>query len=607
MKKLSLLIAFFLLLSPFAVSAQQNLVQGGTGLSTYAAGDIPYATSNTLHFSKLNIGAVGTCLSSSGTLPQWTTCATGGNSKWATSTDGTSIYPNTATKVGIGTTTPINSLAIVGSNITPGGSSLINGNVSIATTDAGADNVGAMLSLGGDRAGGIGLGVFGGIRGVKEGSSAGNTAGALAFYTLQPAVAFAERARITSTGLFGINTTVPLARLSVGAGSLTDANVPIQISSQGVGTESYIGLNKNGAYGLLIGNAESTGGRNGGVIRQVSTDPLTIITNNTNNTMTFLSSGNVGIATTTPPSRLTLATSTAYTAAFPDFLIGPSGLVSATTSGTFIGANANQNFSGSFFDFQNNGTDKIRADFQGTLTSAGGMKIAQTRPSSGGGYSWTSDPTTGFWEFGAGKVGVDVSGNTLFSFENGREQFTSPELLGWNPGSNLNNAPDVGFSRNAIGTLALGNGTLNDITGDFIAGQLSLGTSTTQTATLAVQSNSTSLDIATFATTTGKAVSGLDAKGHSYTSGTAPVISSCGTGSPTISGDDQGGSVTTGTAATACTLTFNLAYPVAPYCMASDNSGAVTPSVTTTTLGITFGLGAGLSGGVIYYECHYHR
>ena len=55
----------------------------------------------------------GTCLTGNGLgAIGTTTCggSSGGGSMWATSTDTTSIYPNSATKVGIGTTSPVASL-----------------------------------------------------------------------------------------------------------------------------------------------------------------------------------------------------------------------------------------------------------------------------------------------------------------------------------------------------------------------------------------------------------------------------------------------------------------------------------------------------------------
>lgn len=43
---------------------------GGTGLTSYTAGDLPYYATGTA-LSKLGIGSVGTILTSSGTAPQW--------------------------------------------------------------------------------------------------------------------------------------------------------------------------------------------------------------------------------------------------------------------------------------------------------------------------------------------------------------------------------------------------------------------------------------------------------------------------------------------------------------------------------------------------------
>lgn len=52
----------------------------------------------------------GVCVSSSSS-------SSGGNSKWATSSDTTSIYPNSATKVGIGTTSPGTTLSVEGVSV----------------------------------------------------------------------------------------------------------------------------------------------------------------------------------------------------------------------------------------------------------------------------------------------------------------------------------------------------------------------------------------------------------------------------------------------------------------------------------------------------------
>lgn len=52
-------------------SASLDTSQGGTGVTSYTAGDLPYYASGTA-YSKLGIGAANTVLTSSGSAPQWT-------------------------------------------------------------------------------------------------------------------------------------------------------------------------------------------------------------------------------------------------------------------------------------------------------------------------------------------------------------------------------------------------------------------------------------------------------------------------------------------------------------------------------------------------------
>lgn len=66
----------------------------------------------------------------------------------------------------------------------------------------------------------------------------------------------------------------------------------------------------------------------------------------------------------------------------------------------------------------------------------------------------------------------------------------------------------------------------------------------------------------------------------------APVLSGCGT-SPSIAGNDSVGKLTTGSAATTCTVTFSLAYAVAPACVISAQGTATQPTFTTSTTAIT--------------------
>ena len=73
--------------------------------------------------------------------------------------------------------------------------------------------------------------------------------------------------------------------------------------------------------------------------------------------------------------------------------------------------------------------------------------------------------------------------------------------------------------------------------------------------------------------------------GHSGT----PVISSCGTSPGPIVGTDNAFTVTQGTTATGCVLTFAAAFTVAPTCVAANQTapGTSTPAYTVSTTAIT--------------------
>lgn len=84
----------------------------------------------------------------------------------------------------------------------------------------------------------------------------------------------------------------------------------------------------------------------------------------------------------------------------------------------------------------------------------------------------------------------------------------------------------------------------------------------------------------------------------------APTVGTCGTGSPTVSGTDVKGVITTGTAATACTLTFGATWTAIPVCIAITSSTTALPSISAiSTTSVTFTLAAALTGGQIYYHC----
>lgn len=84
---------------------------------------------------------------------------------------------------------------------------------------------------------------------------------------------------------------------------------------------------------------------------------------------------------------------------------------------------------------------------------------------------------------------------------------------------------------------------------------------------------------------------------------TAPALTSCGTGSPTIVGTDTAGLVTMGTSASGCVITFNVAYTGIPFCvvswiatpLASQSYVTAAASITTTQ--------TSTSGNKLQYAC----
>ena len=96
-------------------------------------------------------------------------------------------------------------------------SSIANGNATIVSTTAQAADVGAVFALGGSR-GTSGLFSFAGLRGAKENATDSEPSGYLGLYTVDSSAIFAERMRVTSTGLVGIGTKVPASELEVNGG-----------------------------------------------------------------------------------------------------------------------------------------------------------------------------------------------------------------------------------------------------------------------------------------------------------------------------------------------------------------------------------------------------
>ena len=243
-----------------------------------------------------------------------------------------------------------------------------------------------------------------------------------------------ERMRITNGGNVGIGTTSPLAILSVGNGSLADTNVPIQISSEGTGTQKWIGINKNGNYGLLIGYIENGGlAGNGAYVRQITSDPLFLMVNNTTAAMTVLSSGNIGINTSSPNTTLEVNKNVSFSS-----VDTYAQLVVKTTSGAngkLLNIGVDESAGLSFIQSLNRGTDSMPLILQ---RYSGNVGISTTSPAAklhviGEIRSSTTTSTYGFTTMQPG--GDTVQGY----FEWFKPGPTRVAYMGYNDGSSANN------------------------------------------------------------------------------------------------------------------------------------------------------------------------
>jgi hypothetical protein len=245
------------------------------------------------------------------------------------------IVKDASGNVGIGTSIPNTAtrLHVANSNI---GTLGVVANAMVTTTDAQGLNVGGVLGLGGSVTTGspsLNMRLFGAIKGAKEDSVDGSTAGYLSFFTMGSFTTTPiERLRIDSSGNVGIGTSSLSEKLTIASSTATATYTRFQ-NTLGSG---LIGV--GGANTLEIANTSS------GVIdfytsatkrmtlsatgvltlgSAISLDPTTA------NALVVNSSGNVGIGTSSPLGKLNV--SNAGAAGLEFYTTNPSGGV-----GTYI-------------------------------------------------------------------------------------------------------------------------------------------------------------------------------------------------------------------------------------------------------------------------------
>jgi len=392
-------------------------------------------------------------------------------------------------EVGVGTTTPVAQLGVVGAGQTTAAmstSSSLGGTLYVRDSGAAAGSGGAVMF-------GASQGAFAAIKGLL-GDGANNTIGALAFSTRNATTdaTLTERLRITNAGNVGIGTSSPATRLHVADN--TSAGV-IQLGGTST-TGYYAQVNQNGNNFQIIANGDqayraSLGTNNG-------TGYITFLTANltTGNTerMRIDAAGNVGIGTSSPGAKLM-----AYGASGTSVSLNNSATGTTGTSGfqLQIGATTDAyvwNYSNGPLVFATNNAEQMRLTTTGLgigVTSPGAKLdlaagtgasvtavLVRSAAANANGFQIVTDSTTdnvylnNFYNaalrFGTNnteRMRLDASGNLGIGTSSPNTRLT---IGGY---SSANQTPDIQITRSSSGTaiqtgpnITFSDGTTNNTT-----------------------------------------------------------------------------------------------------------------------------------------------
>ncbi len=457
------------------------------------AGDI--SLTGALYDSTASAGTSGYVLQSTGTGIQWVATSSlnisgGSSSQWTTS--GSDIYYSTG-KVGIGTSTPANPLVVSGyAHATLG---LTVGGTSATTTGTRLSLIGGSLSsysssestarwtIGNSAiTNGVGGLVFDSTIGGQSatgGAIGQSVARTLSFYTSNGST-LTERATIDGSGNFGIGSTTPWGQLSINSNGITGPSFVVGSSTAtkfivtnggnvGIGTASptsaldvqgtygsHLVVGKSGQAGIIylrrgsdgaaaaylgyIGASEggslslTSGGGAGSITLNASGGSVSVVAANTAHSV-FHSNGNLGVGSTTPWKKLSVAGDISLTGALYDSTAsaGTSGYVlQSTGTGIQWVATSSLNISGgSSSQWTTSGSD--------IYYSTGSVGVGTSTPwaqfsinpngISGPAFVVGSSTATKFVVSNAGKVGIGLTSPSTLLHISGANSANEVEYL----------------------------------------------------------------------------------------------------------------------------------------------------------------------------------
>lgn len=356
----------------------------------------------------------------------------------------------------------------------------------------------------------------------------------------------------------------------------------------------------NSGGGFSLGGAGGSGGGTG-----ACTTNTAVLFNSANAIacdagLTYLGTGQLTITNSTAnttPLTITGGSVTGSSTVVPGAKITATLNTSGVVDGAAFFANITNIASGvgtTLMDLQVGGSSKFNVDKTGMLTVANGLfgGSGSNIDNSVIGLFTTSNGGRVQWNIGATSTTIRAAnsggGNVIFGANDAAlpvAQMLSVQNVV------AGNANTTGANLTIQGSLSNGSGG-GDI---LLATTLSSAASGTQNtaATALTLKGGTQQVIA----------SGLlKSNSHLLAASTAPSISACGTGSPSVSGSDNFGSVVAGTVASSCVINFGTAWGNAPSCNAASGTAIASLTVSATTTQLTIG-GTALGGDTITWVC----